>query len=130
MVWNLQYVGPQIHALRESVSAALATRKQALEDAALAEQLSRDTLDLTLPHMDGIECVERLVEIKPDVLILVVSALADKATAVEAMEKGLEPQTLEEVEVLERKLTDALADLKRIKASLPAAARAADVKTK
>jgi len=46
------------------------------------------TMDLTMPEMDGIECVERLVALKPDVLILVVSALADKATAVEAMEKG------------------------------------------
>jgi two-component system chemotaxis response regulator CheY len=41
-----------------------------------------------MPQMDGIECVERLVAIKPDVLILIVSALADKATAVEAIEKG------------------------------------------
>jgi two-component system chemotaxis response regulator CheY len=46
------------------------------------------TMDITMPHMDGIECVERIVAIKPDVLILVISALADKATAVEAMEKG------------------------------------------
>lgn len=46
------------------------------------------TMDITMPHMDGIECVEQLVRMKPDVLILVVSALADKATAVEAMEKG------------------------------------------
>lgn len=46
------------------------------------------TMDITMPQMDGIECVERLVAIKPDVLILIVSALADKATAVEAMEKG------------------------------------------
>ncbi len=38
--------------------------------------------------MDGIECVEHVIKIKPDVLILVVSALADKATAVEAIEKG------------------------------------------
>jgi two-component system chemotaxis response regulator CheY len=45
-------------------------------------------MDITMPQMDGIECVERLVAIKPDVLILIVSALADKATAVEAMEKG------------------------------------------
>ena len=41
-----------------------------------------------LPEMDGIECVEHVIKIKPDVLILVVSALADKATAVEAIEKG------------------------------------------
>jgi two-component system chemotaxis response regulator CheY len=46
------------------------------------------TLDLTMPEMDGIECVEHVIKIKPDVLILVVSALADKATAVEAIEKG------------------------------------------
>ena len=46
------------------------------------------TMDLTMPEMDGIECVERLVAMHPDVLILVVSALADKATAVEAIEKG------------------------------------------
>jgi two-component system chemotaxis response regulator CheY len=32
--------------------------------------------------------VEKLVQMKPGVLILIVSALADKATAVEAMEKG------------------------------------------
>jgi two-component system chemotaxis response regulator CheY len=46
------------------------------------------TMDLTMPEMDGIECVEELVAIDPNVLILVVSALADKATAVEAIEKG------------------------------------------
>jgi two-component system chemotaxis response regulator CheY len=46
------------------------------------------TMDITMPHMDGIECVERMVNLKPGVLILVISALADKATAVEAMEKG------------------------------------------
>ncbi|HET7202648.1 MAG TPA: response regulator [Steroidobacteraceae bacterium] len=46
------------------------------------------TMDITMPCMDGIECVSRLVQMKPDVLILVVSALADKATAVEAMERG------------------------------------------
>jgi two-component system chemotaxis response regulator CheY len=46
------------------------------------------TMDITMPHMDGIECVERLVQMKPEVLILVISALADKATAVDAMEKG------------------------------------------
>jgi len=46
------------------------------------------TMDITMPQMDGIECVERLVALKPDVLILIVSALADKATAVEAMGKG------------------------------------------
>jgi two-component system chemotaxis response regulator CheY len=67
------------------------------------------TMDITMPQMDGIECVERLVGMKPHVLILVVSALADKATAVEAMEKGAngflnKPFT-------DRQLNDALLEL-------------------
>ena len=46
------------------------------------------TMDITMLHMDGIECIGRLVAMKPSIRILVVSALADKATAVEAMERG------------------------------------------
>ena len=46
------------------------------------------TMDLTMPHMGGIECIGQLVALKPAVRILVISALADKATAVEAMERG------------------------------------------
>ncbi len=67
------------------------------------------TMDLTMPEMDGIECVQELVAINPKVLILVVSALADKATAVEAIEKGAngflcKPFT-------DRQLNDALEEL-------------------
>ena len=46
------------------------------------------TMDLTMPHMDGIDCIEQLCAIDPDVLILVVSALSDEATGIEALEKG------------------------------------------
>ncbi len=46
------------------------------------------TMDLTMPEMDGTECVAKLIERDPDLLILVVSALADKLTAIEALEKG------------------------------------------
>ncbi|WP_296680360.1 phenylalanine--tRNA ligase subunit alpha [Novosphingobium sp.] len=44
-----QRIGPQIHALRESVTEALAARKDALESAALALRLASETVDLTLP---------------------------------------------------------------------------------
>src|ERR1700745_4423818 len=37
------------------------------------------TMDLTMPQMDGIECISKLVVLKPAVRILVISALADKA---------------------------------------------------
>lgn len=56
----------------------------------LARRMQPDvvTMDLTMPEMDGIECVQKLVALNSKVLILVVSAIADKATAVEAIEKG------------------------------------------
>ena len=46
------------------------------------------TMDLTMPEMDGVECVQHLVAIKPDVLILVISSLSDKATNIQAMKNG------------------------------------------
>ena len=69
------------------------------------------TMDLTMPQMDGIECIGKLVELKPAIRILVISALADKATAVEAMEKGAngflnKPFT-------DRQLNEAIAELIR-----------------
>jgi two-component system, chemotaxis family, chemotaxis protein CheY len=69
------------------------------------------TMDLTMPRMDGIECIGKLVALKPSIRILVVSALADKATAVEAMEKGAngflnKPFT-------DRQLNEAIAELMR-----------------
>ncbi len=69
------------------------------------------TMDITMPEMDGIECVEKLVAIKPDVLILIISALSDKATAIEGLKRGAngflcKPFT-------DRQLTEALAELLR-----------------
>lgn len=46
------------------------------------------TMDLTMPRMDGIACIRALLKIRPDTLVLVVSALADKATAIEALKQG------------------------------------------
>ena len=46
------------------------------------------TMDLTMPEMDGGECVAQLVQRDPNVRILVISALADKLTAIDALEKG------------------------------------------
>lgn len=44
-----QSVGPQIHALREGVTNALAERKHALESAVLEARLAAEKLDLSLP---------------------------------------------------------------------------------
>ena len=46
------------------------------------------TMDLTMPEMDGIECIQEMLRMLPRTSILVVSALADKATAIEALRLG------------------------------------------
>ncbi|MBX2850071.1 MAG: response regulator [Acidiferrobacterales bacterium] len=46
------------------------------------------TMDITMPMLDGIACIEKLIDIDPYVQILVVSALSDQATGMEALEKG------------------------------------------
>lgn len=46
------------------------------------------TMDLTMPKMNGVDCVKQLVELNPKVVILVISALADKTTAIQAIKHG------------------------------------------
>jgi len=46
------------------------------------------TMDLTMPEMDGIACIDKMMEINPKIKIIVVSALSDKATGIEALSKG------------------------------------------
>jgi len=60
----------------------------------MAIELARDsrpdliTMDLTMPLLDGEACIERIIDFLPETKILVVSALADKATALRAIKKG------------------------------------------
>lgn len=46
------------------------------------------TMDLTMPELDGIGCIRKLIRLDPKVQILVVSALSDQATGMEALEMG------------------------------------------
>lgn len=46
------------------------------------------TMDLTMPEMDGVQCVAELIRMLPEVQILVVSALSDKSTAIAALKLG------------------------------------------
>jgi len=68
----------------------VATASNGLEAIANFQEHPADvvTMDLTMPLMDGIECIENLVKINPDVRILVVSALSDKDTGITALTKG------------------------------------------
>ncbi len=46
------------------------------------------TMDISMPHMDGLTCIEGILRIRPNARILVISALKDKPTAVEAIKRG------------------------------------------
>lgn len=46
------------------------------------------TMDLTMPEADGLEAIPKIVALDPRVSILVVSALNDKSTAMQALRLG------------------------------------------
>jgi two-component system chemotaxis response regulator CheY len=66
------------------------TAKNGIEAVLRVKQLhpSVVTLDITMPEMDGVACVGEMIKIHPEIRILIVSALADKATALKAIRNG------------------------------------------
>lgn len=66
------------------------TASNGVEAIKLFNETSPDivTMDLTMPGIDGVECTEALIDLNPDTRILVISALSDKATAIDALKKG------------------------------------------
>jgi two-component system, chemotaxis family, chemotaxis protein CheY len=46
------------------------------------------TMDLTMPGMDGLTCISKMMTLKPDTRLMVISALGDAETAIEAVERG------------------------------------------
>ena len=68
------------------------------------------TMDITMPEMDGLTAVELILRSNPRALILMVSALADRATAVEAIKRGASGFLLKPItsETIQRALDDLL----------------------
>ena len=46
------------------------------------------TMDLTMPKVDGLECIRQIRALSSDVSILVVSALSDRKTGLKALQYG------------------------------------------
>ncbi len=46
------------------------------------------TLDITMPEMDGLECLDKIMEVHPEANVMIVTALADKYTGLQAIDKG------------------------------------------
>lgn len=74
--------------LKDVVLAGLA--RNGAEALRIAKAVRPDvvTMDLTMPEMDGIECIAALLKFDPRISILVVSALSDKSTAIQALKLG------------------------------------------
>jgi two-component system, chemotaxis family, chemotaxis protein CheY len=76
----------QHHAQIDVVGAA----ENGVQAVALARSLKPDvaTMDITMPEMDGIQCVGELLKIQPGMLILVVSAMNDQDMILRALQAG------------------------------------------
>ncbi|MEQ9468067.1 MAG: response regulator [Ekhidna sp.] len=46
------------------------------------------TLDITMPEMDGIACLEEIMRINPETKVMIITALADKLTGLIALDRG------------------------------------------
>jgi len=69
------------------------------------------TMDITMPEMDGIAVMEEMLKINNSVKILIVTALSDKATGLEAIKKGakgivLKPFSAEKIQEAFARLVD------------------------
>ncbi len=75
---------------RESIFSVVASVGDGLEAIKAQEQYQPDvvTMDLTMPNMDGITCIKKLLELNKELRILVVSALSDRETAIDALDLG------------------------------------------
>ncbi len=72
------------------------------------------TLDITMPEMDGLTVLEEMIKINPQVKVIVISALTDKATGINAIKKGAKsfiakPFTTEDVRSKLLKLAETVA---------------------
>ncbi len=84
--------------VRNAVERVLATRVHyssfhATNGVEAVEMFARErpdfvTMDITMPEMDGIECVTKLLQIDPDAKILVISSLEDAVTGIEIVKRG------------------------------------------
>jgi len=76
----LQEFGLQCVGTAEDGEAALKMFREFMPDVV--------TLDITMPKMDGLACLDEIMKIKPDTKVIVISALKDPATGILAIKKG------------------------------------------
>lgn len=80
--------------IRRSVESGAVEEVLSAEDGERAVELFDEhrpemvTMDLTMPKLDGLEAISRILALRPRTSILVVSALNSYRTAMDALERG------------------------------------------
>lgn len=46
------------------------------------------TMDITMPELDGLGCLEEMLKINPEARVLIITALADPETGLDAVRRG------------------------------------------
>lgn len=66
------------------------TASNGLEAVKLVQECQPDvvTLDITMPEMDGLTCLEKIMTIAPSTRVMIITALSDKLTGLQALDKG------------------------------------------
>ena len=80
-------IGKYLSTLNLELVATASNGQEAIEQCA-ATLPDLVTLDITMPHMDGLTCLGRLIALKPSVKVIVISALTDPATGLKALKAG------------------------------------------
>ncbi len=77
-------------AYRGSVFTEIQTAADGILAVTMYKQFNPDvvTLDITMPHMDGLAALGQILEHNPNAKVLVVSALADHHTAIDSLKRG------------------------------------------
>lgn len=73
------------------------------------------TLDITMPKMDGLQCLAEMMRRKPDTVVVVITALKDEATGLRAIKlgaRGIVPKPFTAARLVSE-LSEILADMKR-----------------
>ena len=90
--------------------------KDGEETVQMYEALQPDvlTLDITMPIMNGIECLEKIISKYPEAKVLIVSAIGKSSMVLEAMKNGAkyyvtkpldEKKVIEAISITDRKST-------------------------
>ena len=96
-------IGKYLTPLNLELVASASNGQEALERFAAAEP-DLVTLDITMPQMDGLTCLGRLLELRPSVKVIVISALSDPATGLRALKLGAKsflPKPFTEAQLVE-----------------------------